>query len=241
MADESSARPEVVSVWEKVKSQTFDHIPFRANVMDAFHAAVPIAIDGDIFVVGFSAAQFHMSGLLRTPDTKNAAESVLRDMAKREIQLEVIEGTTVEEWRSIKERRTISRESQMRDARVRLDNRSTKGSFDSLREELARRHSEVEGRQFPQAKARFLRDVLLFSPKRPQISKPIRRSTKTRSTASWLELMTASVVGWICLRRTWPSSWTGTLPRNRDRIRALFAGSKRRGMNIFFKSHVTAK
>ena len=160
MADESSARPEVVSVWEKVKSQTFDHIPFRANVMDAFHAAVPIAIDGDIFVVGFSAAQFHMSGLLRTPDTKNAAESVLRDMAKREIQLEVIEGTTVEEWRSIKERRTISRESQMRDARVRLDNRSTKGSFDSLREELARRHSEVEGRQFPQAKARFLRDVL---------------------------------------------------------------------------------
>jgi len=160
MADESSARPEVVSVWEKVKSQTFDHIPFRANVMDAFHAAVPIAIDGDIFVVGFSAAQFHMSGLLRTPDTKNAAESVLRDMAKGEIQLEVIEGTTVEEWRSIKERRTISRESQMRDARVRLDNRSTKGSFDSLREELARRHSEVEGRQFPQAKARFLRDVL---------------------------------------------------------------------------------
>ena len=160
MADESSARPEVVSVWEKVKSQTFDHIPFRANVMDAFHAAVPIAIDGDIFVVGFSAAQFHMSGLLRTPDTKNAAESVLRDMAKREIQLEVIEGTTVEEWRSIKERRTISRESQMRDARVRLDNRSTKGSFDSLREELARRHSEVEGRQFPQAKATFLRDVL---------------------------------------------------------------------------------
>jgi len=160
MADESSARPEVVSVWEKVKSQTFDHIPFRANLMDAFHAAVPIAIDGDIFVVGFSAAQFHMSGLLRTPDTKNAAESVLRDMAKREIQLEVIEGTTVEEWRSIKERRTISRESQMRDARVRLDNRSTKGSFDSLREELARRHSEVEGRQFPQAKARFLRDVL---------------------------------------------------------------------------------
>jgi len=160
MADESSARPEVVSVWEKVKSQTFDHIPFRANLMDAFHAAVPIAIDGDIFVVGFSAAQFHMSGLLRTPDTKNAAESVLRDMAKREIQLEVIEGTTVEEWRSIKERRTISRESQMRDARVRLDNRSTKGSFDSLREELARRHSEVEGRQFPQAKARFLRDDL---------------------------------------------------------------------------------
>jgi hypothetical protein len=60
----------------------------------------------------------------------------------------------------VKERRTLSRESQLVDARSRLESHTTKLSFDALREELARRHAEVEGRQFPQVKARFLMSVL---------------------------------------------------------------------------------
>ncbi len=160
MAEEQKRQPDINAIWEKVKIETFDRIPFRANVMDAFHAATAITIDGDILVVGFGPAQFHMSGLLRTPDTKNAAEAVLFEMAKRRIEMEVIDGTTVEDWERVKQRKTLSQQSQLVEAHQRMESRSTKGSFDDLREELLKRHAAFEGRQFPHVKAKFLLDIL---------------------------------------------------------------------------------
>lgn len=160
MAEAQAPKLDVNAVWEKVKEGTFQRIPFRANVMDTFHAATPITVDGDTLVVGFGPAEYHMSGLLRTPDTKNAIESTLQEMAKRRMVLEVIDGTTIEDWTRVRERRSISQQSQLKEAQQRMESRSTKGSFDDLREELTRRHGVVEGRQFPQVKARFLLDTL---------------------------------------------------------------------------------
>lgn len=154
------ATTDVNRVWDIVKKEFFNRMDFSLVVSDALNAAVPISVDGDQFVLGFSGKQFHNAGLLQTPERRNTIEKILEAGFKRPMRLVIIEGTTVGEWETFKAREARAREKAMEEFAAKQQAFQTKMSLDELAQELYRRHGTVAGRQFPHIKAQFLLECI---------------------------------------------------------------------------------
>jgi len=154
------AEETAVKAWEATKKILLDKMPFNMVVYDAINAAVPITIDGNVLILGISNEQLHQKGLLDTPDQRNVIEATLSQLFKREFTYEVIAGTTLDDYRLVKERRAQAAEVAQRKASEEIQKRGVRRSIDAVTGEIQQRYSRVEYRQFPQHQARFLRDCL---------------------------------------------------------------------------------
>lgn len=98
-------------VWREVRKRVFLKLPFSRTVAEALEAVMPITLDGATLVCGMSTVQYPMSVYLMAPQVRNTIEGILRQASDARIHFELIEGTTLEDWREIKERRANAQEA----------------------------------------------------------------------------------------------------------------------------------
>jgi hypothetical protein len=146
-------------VWKEVRKRVFIKLEYNASVYDAMEAAVPIVLEGDLFVVGLSLRDFPMARSLNAGAVHNTIENILRQAAGRPIRFDVIEGTTLADWHHVLERRIKAEQA--------LTELATQGPRDHHLDDLLNqivgeiRHqvSQVHDRTLPMSKASLVLDV----------------------------------------------------------------------------------
>jgi len=146
-------------VWKEVRKRVFIKLPFSLPVADALAAAVPVTLDGDTFVVGFSSRDASMGNAIMAPTVKNTVENILRQAAGRTIALEVIEGTTLADWEEMYSRREKAQAALLAMAEQKAGEHHVEDVLNQIVGEIRHRVSQVHDRQLPQVRAGLLLDV----------------------------------------------------------------------------------
>lgn len=146
-------------VWKEVRKRVFIKLPFSLPVADALAAAVPVTLEGDTFVVGFSAREGALGQAIMAPVVKNTVENILRQAAGRTISLEVIEGTTLADWEEMQGRREKAQAALLAMAEQKVGEHHVEDVLNQIVGEIRNRISQVPERQLPQVRAGILLDI----------------------------------------------------------------------------------
>ncbi len=155
----AGAGADLLWVWKEVRKRVFIKLPFSLAVADSLAAAVPVVLDGDLFVVGLSSRDYVMAGTLTTPSVKNTVENILRGAAGRTITLEVIEGTTMEDWEEMSVRRQKAQAALLAIAEQKAGDGHFEDVLNQIVGELRHRISLVPDRVLPQVRAGLVLDI----------------------------------------------------------------------------------
>lgn len=147
-------------VWAKIKQEALAKLEFNLVLADALNAVVPVTVDGNLLVLGFAQGGMHHAGILQGPDKKNLIERVLRQESGAPMTHQFIDGTTLQDWEFVKARQQRASAHTEAGFSERKQQSSASASVDELIQELHRRYNAVEGRGFPQMKAKWLLDLI---------------------------------------------------------------------------------
>ena len=151
-------------VWHEVRKRVFIKLPFSLGVADAMEAAVPITLDGDVFVCGLAPRDFPLSGHLHADQVRNTIENILRQASRRHIRFEIIEGTTLSDWETIKDRQHRAHAAVIAMAEQKLEEHHFEDVLNQIVSELRARITSVRDRTLPQVRAELLLKIV------PQLS-----------------------------------------------------------------------
>lgn len=146
-------------VWKEVRKRVFIKLPFSLAVADALAAAVPITLDTDTFVVGLSSREYTMGTSITSPVVKNTIENILRQAAGRVISLEVIEGTTMNDWEEMHDRRQKAQAALLAMAEQKAGDHHFDDVLNQIVGEIRHRISQVHDRVLPQVRASLVLDI----------------------------------------------------------------------------------
>lgn len=147
-------------VWQEVRKRVFIKLPFSLGISEAMEQVVPIVLDGDNFVCGMPSDKFPLSGLLRADQVRNTIENILRAAAKRPINFDLIEGTTITDWQEIKQRREKAKDAMVAMAEKRVEEHHFEDIIIQIIAEVRKRITGTPDRAFPQVRARLLLAVV---------------------------------------------------------------------------------
>lgn len=147
-------------VWMEVRKRVFIKLPFSLGVADAMEAIVPIALDDDTFVCGLSPRDYPLAINLVPDQVRNTIEGILRQAAGRYIRLEVIEGTSPDDWDEIKERRKRAQEAVIAMAEQQVDLQHYEDILNQIVAEIRQRITVSRDRMLPQVRAELMLDVI---------------------------------------------------------------------------------
>lgn len=146
-------------IWARGVDRMKDKIVLP-SMWEALDHAVPITIENGEFVVGLPSQRFSLSGHLRNPGYRRTIEVILSELAGEELQLRIIEGTTLADWERTKHREAIAAASREQEYVQRRKQEEVEQSWDVLYERVVRAYSEQPYRQLPQGKAQYLQKSL---------------------------------------------------------------------------------
>ena len=146
-------------VWREVRKRVFLKLPFSVGVADAMEAVVPISLEEGVFVVGLSSRNFPLSCHILSDHVKKTIENILRAAAGRLITLEVVEGTSMEDWDRVRERRSRAQEAVLAAARQHSQSHHYDDMLNQIVGEIRQRVTRVKDRALPQVRAQMLFDI----------------------------------------------------------------------------------
>lgn len=146
-------------VWREVRKRVFIKLPFSIGVAEALQAVVPIVLDEDTFVVGLTSRDYHLSGHLLGENVRNTIENILRQASRRYIHFEVIEGSSLEEWNEIKQRRSRATEAVIAMAAQKVEEHHYEDVLNQIISEIRRRITASRDRALPQVRAGIVLDI----------------------------------------------------------------------------------
>lgn len=147
-------------VWREVRKRVFIKLPFSLGVADAMEAVQPLILDDDTFVCGMSARDYSMSSFLVADQVRNTIENILRQAAHRYIKMEIIEGTTLDDWEMIKRRRNKAQEAMIAMAEREVQEHHFEDILNQIVSEIRHRISSCRDRTLPQVRAQLLFDMV---------------------------------------------------------------------------------
>jgi DnaJ-domain-containing protein 1 len=89
-------------LWREVTELILERSDAFEIMIQAMRAAAPIAVEGNLLVVGLAGKDQYLSGHLETPANRYRITGVLCEVSGQEIEYRVIEGTTQEDWDWVK-------------------------------------------------------------------------------------------------------------------------------------------
>lgn len=146
-------------IWAQGVDRVKDKIVLP-SMWEALDYAVPITIENGEFVLGLPPQRFSLSGHLRNPGHRRTIEVILSEVAGQDLQLRIIEGTTLTDWERTKEREAIAAASREQQYVQRRKQEELEQSWDVLYDRVVRAYSEQPYRQLPQGKAVYLQRAL---------------------------------------------------------------------------------
>lgn len=153
----------------KIWRETTDVVLIRSDrfgpLNQAMQAAVPITLDEDLIVLTVPGSEHHLAGHMDTAANRNSILNALELVSGQRLGFRIIDGSTAEDWETLKageakarKKMTGARESATTPARP--ASRPGEGVWDELVQRMHRQYQELPKRQYPQSKARYLREVL---------------------------------------------------------------------------------
>jgi hypothetical protein len=147
-----------------VRKRVFIKLPFSRQVAEVMEAVVPIALEDNHFICGLPTAKFPLSSFLISEQVKNTIEGILRQAGGQTIHFEVIEGTTYDDWKEIRERRERAQQAVMAMAEHHVELHHFEDVLNQIAGEVRHRISATRDRNFPQVRAQLILDIV------PQLS-----------------------------------------------------------------------
>jgi curved DNA-binding protein CbpA len=156
---------------EKIWRETTDVVLLRSDrfgpLNQAMQAAIPITLDDGLLILSMPGAERHLSGHLETASNRNSILNALELTSGERLDFRMIDGSSEQEWQGLKQAEGRARESATRARREGAPTaaRSTapgEGPWDELIQRIHRQYQQIPKRQYPQAKARYLREALTW-------------------------------------------------------------------------------
>ncbi len=157
---------------EKIWRETTEVVLLRSDrfgpLNQAMQAAIPITLDKDILVLSMPGAERHLAGHMETAANRNAIINALEFTSGQRLDFRIIDGSSVEEWEKLKKGEQQARDTAARAKRggavtvPRPGAAGGEGPWDELIQRVHRQYQQVPKRQYPQAKARYLREALTW-------------------------------------------------------------------------------
>ncbi len=157
---QNGASLDLAWVWREVRKRVFTKLPFSLTVAETLEAVIPITLDGDHFVVGLDLAHSPMASNLAGGQVKNTIENILRQAAGRPICFELIEGTTLEEWQQVVERRDKAHAAVIAMASKQVEAHHFEDVLNQIVGEIRQRVAQVHERMLPQVRANLMLDMV---------------------------------------------------------------------------------
>lgn len=85
-------------LWKEATAIIFERSDSFSSMIQAMRVAVAIALEGDLLVIGVAGKDQYLAGHLQIPGNRYRILEALREVAGREIDYRVIEGTTEQDW-----------------------------------------------------------------------------------------------------------------------------------------------
>ncbi len=154
---------------EKIWREATDVVLIRSDrfgpLNQAMQAAVAITLDGDLLVITMPGSERHLAGHMETAANRNSIVNALELVAGRRLSFRIIDGSTVEDWESLKEgeskaRATAAQAQDRPRGKAGPAVRVGEGPWDEVIQRIHRQYQQWEKRQYPQSKARYLREAL---------------------------------------------------------------------------------
>ncbi len=142
---------------EKVKDRVIAPTLYRALEM-----GVGLTIDGDYFVVGFSSADYPMSGHLRSSQHLPVIEKCLSEVIGRKVRLRVVEGTTLQDYENFKKIKATADAVRSTLSERKERERQIEETWDEVAEKITRGYMRLPLRQLAQTKGIFIMEAFKF-------------------------------------------------------------------------------
>ena len=97
-----AAELDAQSLWREATDLIFERSDSFSSLIQTMRVAVPIALEGNLLVVGVAGKDQYLAGHLATPGNRYRINETLREISGREIEYRIIEGTTEEDWDFVK-------------------------------------------------------------------------------------------------------------------------------------------
>lgn len=156
---------------EKIWRETTDVVLLRSDrfgpLNQAMQAAIPITLDESMLVLSLPGAERHLAGHMETAANRNAILNALEFTSGRRLDFRIIEGSSADDWEALKQGEQRARETATRGRREagaapRAAAAPGEGPWDELIQRIHRQYQQIPKRQYPQAKARYMREALAW-------------------------------------------------------------------------------
>ena len=131
----------------------------------AMQAAIAVTLDGDLMVLTMPGSERHLAGHMETASNRNSIVNALELVAGRRLTFRIVDGATVEEWEALRDaevkgRRMRGGAGAAAPGAAAATSRPGDGRWDELVQRMHKQYQQMPKRQYPQAKARFMREAL---------------------------------------------------------------------------------
>ncbi len=130
--------------------------PINRALWDAAEAAKPLALEGDLLVLGLPASEFRHASYLQTDINRAKLRQILHARTGRFLDLRVIEGTTPEAWERTKERERHAEEKAMAGLRRAATYKGAEAAWEAANQGISAVFTGVRARAYATVKARLL-------------------------------------------------------------------------------------
>ncbi len=150
---------DIAEVWKASLPKIRDSVT-GVGLWTALNACRPIALEDGVLVIGVKQGESEMIGHLRLPAARSAIETVVGAAVGAHINLRLIEGITLADWKVVKEQDAVKRRLQ-EEANVKArEELVSRNNWEGVYESLGRKYAETPHRSLPQNRARFMMEAV---------------------------------------------------------------------------------
>jgi len=146
---------DIEQLWRET-NQILREGPINRALWDAAEAAKPLALDGDLLVLGLPASEFRHASYLQTDVNRAKLRQILHARSGRYLDLRVIEGTTPEAWERAKQREREAEEKALAGVRRAATYKSAEAAWEAANQQISAVFTGVRARAYATVKARLL-------------------------------------------------------------------------------------
>jgi len=128
----------------------------NVSLWEALEAGVPLIIEDDRLVIGFTPANMKHSGYLTNPANAGTVRRAVEAVAGKRLQIELIEGDTIASWEGVKERAAAAADHTEQTAQVSIQHKGAAARWQELAQQIRQLYYDIGGREQPLSHARFL-------------------------------------------------------------------------------------
>lgn len=150
---------QVHQIWLQAQEKVKDRV-IAPTLYRALELGVGVAVDGDLFILGFSNADLPMAGHLRSSQHHALIEQCISEVMKRKMRMRIVEGTTTDDYENFKRMQAVAEATRSTLDGRKARERTIEIAWEETGEKITRGYSKLPLRQFAQERAKFIRHAM---------------------------------------------------------------------------------